>query len=92
VFMTAVFMPRVETDDEDAFTVGLCCDRRGDARLELLRDGTSFGEVKKLWGSREHWRLFDSINIAECPRCTYQPHNQIYEHVILQDSMTYKFI
>ena len=34
-----------------------------------------------------------SIDIAnECPRCTYQPHNQIYEQVILNDSMTYKFI
>jgi len=92
VFMTAVFMPRVEADDEDAFTMGLCCDRRGDARLELLRDATSFDDVRKLWGGREHWRLFDSIKIAECPRCTYQPHNQIYEHVILRDSMTYKFI
>jgi len=92
LFMTAVFMPRVESDDAHAFTMGLCCDRRGDSKLELVRDGTSFDEVAKLWGSREHWRVFDSLDIATCPRCTYQPHNQIYEHVILSDSMTYKFI
>jgi MoaA/NifB/PqqE/SkfB family radical SAM enzyme len=92
LFMTAVFMPRVESDDENAFTMGLCCDRRGDPSLELVRDGTSVDEVARLWGSREHWGMFDALDIAKCPRCTYQPHNQIYEHVIQRDSMTYKFI
>jgi hypothetical protein len=90
--MTAAFMPRVESDDPDAFTVGLCCDRRGDAGLELVRDAASFDEVARLWGGRDHWRIFDSIDVKTCPRCTYQPHNQIYEHVIVKDSMTYKFI
>ncbi len=92
VFMTAVFMPRVQSDDENAFTMGLCCDRRGDPSLELVRDGTSFDAVAELWGSREHWQLFDAIDVGTCPRCTYQPHNQIYEHVIQRDSMTFKFI
>ncbi len=92
VFMTAAFMPRVESDDADAFTVGLCCDRRGDPGLELVRDAASFDEVARRWGGRDHWRIFDSIDIKTCPRCTYQPHNQIYEHVIVKDSMTYKFI
>ena len=40
----------------------------------------------------ERWRIFDSLDIKKCPRCTYQSHNQIYEHVIVKDSMTYKFI
>ena len=92
LFMTAVFMPRVESDDEHAYTLGLCCDRRGDPRLELVRDATSLDEVAARWGGREHWRIFDALDIAKCPRCTYQPHNQIYEHVIVKDSMTYKFI
>jgi hypothetical protein len=92
LFMTAVFMPSVESDDEHAYTMGLCCDRRGDPRLELVRDATSLGEVAACWGGREHWRIFDDLDIATCPRCTYQPHNQIYEHVIQRDSMTYKFI
>lgn len=94
IFMTAVFMPRtVESQDEDAFTLGLCCDRRGDARLELARDVVSASEIERLWGSKRHWEIFKSIKVEqECPRCTYQPHNQIYEHVILKDNMTYKFI
>jgi len=89
VFMTCAIMP--STIDKDHCTVGLCCDRRGDKRLELLTNG-NINQLAELWGSKKHWDIFDKINLKDCPRCTYQPHNQIYEHVILDDSMTYKFI
>ena len=94
LFMTAVISPpSSSTAHEDAFVMSLCCDRRGDPKLELLRDETEVEKIGTAWGGKEHWRLHDSIDIAnECPRCTYQPHNQIYEQVILNDSMTYKFI
>ncbi|MDR2605405.1 MAG: radical SAM protein [Desulfovibrio sp.] len=94
LFMTAVFAPPSgNIAHEDAFVMGLCCDRRGDAKLELLRDETDVERIATAWGGKAHWKLHDSIDIAsECPRCTYQPHNQIYEQVILNDSMTYKFI
>jgi len=89
IFMTCVFMPPIENDYK--FVVGLCCDRRGDRRLELGKFNKT-EELRQLWGSDKHWNIFDNINISDCPRCTYQPHNQIYEKVILEDSMTYKFI
>ncbi len=95
IFMTAVFGPPIGKEDnvEDAFVLGLCCDRRGDAKLELGTDLTDVELIPKLWGSRAHWAIFDGIKVhKECPRCTYQPHNEIYENVILNDSMTYKFI
>jgi pyruvate-formate lyase-activating enzyme len=94
VFMTAVFEP--PTDDsknKDSFVMGLCCDRRGDPKLELLRNCEDPREIQKAWGSAQHWDIHDKIRIKQdCPRCTYQPHNEIYEQVILNDSMTYKFI
>jgi MoaA/NifB/PqqE/SkfB family radical SAM enzyme len=94
IFMTAVIMPSWgEESGKDSFTLALCCDRRGDSSLELARNLTDVQEINKLWGREEHWRIHDSIKIRdECPRCTYQPHNEIYEQVILNDSMTYKFI
>ncbi len=94
VFMTAVFEPPVGKDaDRDAFVVGLCCDRRGDSKLELARNITDPNEINRLWGSDGHWDIHDKIVAdVECPRCTYQPHNEIYEQVILYDSMTHKFI
>lgn len=91
VFMTAVFEPPT-SNYKDEFTLGLCCDRRGDARLELLRNSNNINEINRVWGSEEHWRIHDEITVGTCPRCTYQPHNEIYENVILNDSMTYKFI
>jgi len=94
IFMTAVIEPPVGEDaPADSFTVGLCCDRRGDSKLELARNIRSADEIQKLWGGRQHWDIHDRIIVqSECPRCTYQPHNEIYEQVILSDSMTYKFI
>lgn len=94
VFMTSVFMPPSNPDaDPDSMVMGLCCDRRGNSKLELLTDVKDISEISNVWGSEKHWNIHDSINVAkECPRCTYQPHNQIYEQVILNDSMTYKFI
>jgi MoaA/NifB/PqqE/SkfB family radical SAM enzyme len=94
IFMTAVIMPPVGKDaPKDAFTLGLCCDRRGDAKLELGSNLEDVDQINTLWGSELHWKIHDKIKIrGECPRCTYQPHNEIYEQVILNDSMTYKFI
>jgi sulfatase maturation enzyme AslB (radical SAM superfamily) len=94
IFMTAVIAPPAsESSPEDAFVLGLCCDRRGDPKLELGAELGHPSEIDRVWGSEKHWRIHDAIRIAEeCPRCTYQPHNEIYEQVILNDSMTYKFI
>lgn len=94
VFMTAVIMPPFGNDTlKDSFTLGLCCDRRGDAKLELGNNLADVNQINKLWGCEDHWKIHDKIMIqGECPRCTYQPHNEIYEQVILNDSMTYKFI
>lgn len=91
VFMTCVVMPP-RNGENRLFRLGLCCDRRGDELLEAAGVGEDVEDVAAFWGSSEHWRLFEHIDLASCPRCTYQPHNQIMEQVILEDSMTYKFI
>lgn len=94
IFMTAVISPpQSKNSPANSFTMALCCDRRGDKKLELLRDCQDVETIERMWGSDAHWKIHKSIDIAaECPRCTYQPHNQIYQEVILNDSMTYKFI
>ena len=90
IFMTAVFMP--PKNDDELFSLGTCCDRRGDSLMEVQDNITDFRQVEEFWGSEKHWSIFDQIDPEKCPRCTYQPHNQIYEHVIEKDNMTYKFI
>ncbi len=94
VFMTAVIEPpQGDEAPPDSFILGLCCDRRGDPKLELVSNATEPEAIQRAWGSQSHWRIHDRIQVKQdCPRCTYQPHNEIYEEVILNDSMTYKFI
>jgi len=91
IFMTGVFMPATN-GDKNAFDFGLCCDRRGDDLLLLEKGINDVKIIEKSWGSKKHWDIYKKIKVDKCPRCTYQPHNQIYEHVIEEDSMTYKFI
>lgn len=88
VFMQGVFMPPSANGN---FDYGLCCDRRGDPNmtLENLHEAK---EIKSYWGSDAHWLAFKNIIVNECPRCTYQPHNIIFEKTILENNMTYGFI
>jgi len=78
--MTADFLPPTN-DGKEQFNLGLCCDRRGDRNL-TLENLINFEQVEKFWGSEKHWGMFDQIIPIQCPRCTYQPHNIIYENVI----------
>lgn len=90
IFMTALLTP---SDKEGKVDLCLCCDRRGDRMLTLKSRLDNLEEVKKVWGGETHWSIFDKINVKhQCPRCTYQPHNQIYEQVIINDNMTHEFI
>ncbi|MBT3397439.1 radical SAM protein [archaeon] len=89
IFMTGVFMP--PQSSEGKYSFGLCCDRRGDEGL-TLPDLTSTSQVTDFWGSEEHWKMFDKIKPENCPRCTYQPHNQIFEKAVEEDNMTVDFI
>lgn len=63
--------------------VGLCCDRRGDKKIELCH----IDEVDKYWGSDKHKEIFESIDVSKCPRCTYSHVNEIFENVIIDDKM-----
>ena len=75
--MTCVFMP---PKDEGKFDFGLCCDRRGDARV-TINNLMKPEQVLDIWGSEKHWKIFDGIQANKCPRCTYQPHNILFEKV-----------
>ncbi len=89
IFMTGVFMP--PTSKEEGFDLGLCCDRRGDDML-TVRDLKDLQQVREFLGSEQHWEMFDKIKVDDCPRCTYQPHNMIFENVIEEDNMSPDFI
>jgi len=81
--MTCVFEP--------SGTIGLCCDRRGDPQLDLC-EWSDPSDVLQHWGKKKHINILHNINLADCPRCTYAPHNEIFEAFVLADKTHKWFI
>lgn len=69
-------------------TFGLCCDRRGDPKVELCH----ISEIVSIWGGDKHKQIMHDVDVAKCPRCTYSHVNEVFENVILEDRMMYDFI
>lgn len=72
-------------------TVGLCCDRRGDDRTQLCR-WEKLDDIKAAWGGGRHRQVLGRVNLNECPRCTYVPHNSLFEEFAIRDASCRDFI
>lgn len=93
IFMNGVIMPPSgRNKGEGRYDWGCCCDRRGDDLLTGIKNGREMEEIKNFWGSKEHWEMFEKIDVKKCPRCTFSPHNKIYQEAILKNNLTYDFI
>ena len=88
IYMTAVIQPPT---GKTGFNLGFCCDRRGDPKL-TWENLQSPEEINKIWGNMDHRALIEKIDVSKCPRCTYQPHNQIIENGILVDNLTWEYM
>lgn len=95
IFMTATLMPS-QSDDQDAYCMNVCCDRRSDSKFCLISNSTDINEIARIWGSDTHWNIYKLIDKNQiekiCPRCTYYEHNMIYEKCIEHDDMLINFI
>lgn len=83
--------PFVATFGADG-NVHLCFDVRGKKDWILCRHYPDPHEVLKVWGSDFHKKIIDSVDVSKCPRCTFGPHNEIIENVIIQDKMFLDFM
>jgi MoaA/NifB/PqqE/SkfB family radical SAM enzyme len=84
----AVGMSMVISPDH---TAGLCCDRRGDRRTQLIEWG-NLDDIRRAWGSADHWDMINAISLEQCPRCTYAPHNELYHAFVKSDQTCKNFI
>jgi pyruvate-formate lyase-activating enzyme len=75
----------------NATEVGLCCDRRGDPRTKLC-DWTRPADIVEAWGGARHRDVMEQIKLSDCPRCTYAPHNELYEQFVTSDPHCKDFI
>jgi hypothetical protein len=64
--------------------VGTCCDRRGDAKTIIGKMNTSY-DFEHIWNSQRHHDIRKSIDLHDCPRCTYAPHNKLFEDFAISD-------
>lgn len=71
--------------------VSLCCDRRGDPRVELC-EWKNLHDITEAWGGPRHLDILRNIDLDECPRCTYAPHNRLYEMFVKRDDTCKNFI
>tara|TARA_B100000315_G_scaffold219115_1_gene220842 strand:+ start:59 stop:487 length:429 start_codon:yes stop_codon:yes gene_type:complete len=82
-YMQCIFEPNGQ--------VSLCCDYRGNSSL-ILCNIDSPEEILNHWGTEHHKEIVENINVTKCPRCSYAPHNEIYEKVVEKDSMMINFV
>ena len=88
--MSAVIMPPTDKD-KGIFDITTCCDNRGN-NLLTQKNMASVEQIRNYWGSKEHRELIDKIDVSKCTRCTFSPHQKIYENAIEINNMTYNFI
>ena len=93
IFMNGVIIPPSDRNRYGGrYDWSECCDRRGDNLLTGVKNGTDLEQIKEFWGSEKHWKMYDKIDVNKCGRCTYSPHNEIQENVVLKNGMNYNFI
>jgi len=67
-------------------TVQLCHDLRGKEDWILCRHDDPY-EILNVWGFKEHLDIIDNIDPNNCPRCTFQPYNELIENLFVEDNM-----
>lgn len=65
----------------------LCFDMRGRDDLVLCSHYPDPYEIQRVWGSAQHKKIIENIDIQGCPRCTFGAYNEIIEQVIIEDKM-----
>lgn len=90
-FKKCLATPLLATFGADG-NVHLCFDVRGKKEWILCKHYPDSREILKVWGSKKHKKIIDSININKCPRCTFGPYNEIIEKVIIGDKMFLDFV
>lgn len=69
----------------------LCVDHKMKAKYRLGSCYPNPEDILTWWGSIEHRKMIENVNIKECSRCTWSQYNQQMEGVVLDDGMCLSF-
>ena len=79
-------IPLIPTFGADG-NVHLCFDMRGREDLILCKHDPDPSELLRFWNSDKHKEIIRSVQVQDCPRCTFGAYNEIVEKVIIDDTM-----
>ncbi len=82
--------PLTITASADGFWCN-CCDVMDREWNKLCPHYPDPGEILRFWNSEQHKALVSAIDPKQCPRCTFQPYQEIIENVIAKDQMMVNF-
>jgi len=69
-----------------------CFDMRGREDLIIGKHYPNPENILEFWNTDNHKRLLETIDVTECPRCTFSSYNKIIEEVFIDDKMCRDFI
>ena len=90
-FKKCLATPLLATFGADG-NVHLCFDVRGKKEWILCKHYPDPHEILKVWGSKKHKEIIDSVDAQKCPRCTFGQYNEVIENVVIKDKMFMDFI
>ena len=86
-FKKCRLIPMLPTFGADGY-VHTCFDMRGREDLIMCKHF----ELDKYWNSKQHKKQIDSIDIKQCPRCTFNGYHEAIEQVFIEDKMYRNFL
>lgn len=69
----------------------LCVDHRGKAPFAIGKHYPRPENILTFWGSEEHKRMMQGVDLCQCPRCTFGIYNEIMEKAVMEDRMCRNF-
>jgi MoaA/NifB/PqqE/SkfB family radical SAM enzyme len=68
----------------------LCIDRKNDQDL-VIGKHFEIDRIKEVWGGERHKTIINSINLKECPKCTFNAYNEIMQEAIINNKCDWEF-
>lgn len=69
--------------------VMLCIDRKNEPSMCI---GNVYkNELKEIWGSDQHKRVIEGVNLKDCQKCTFNKYNEQIEKAVINNALDYEF-
>lgn len=71
-------------------SISICIDRKSDKSL-VIGKHEPVESILEAWGSQKHKDVIESVNLKDCPKCTFNAYNEQIEKAVMEDKMCWAF-